>query len=463
MYRLWILALAMLGGCATYQPRPIHPADLAQAFEQRSLASDALRDCLGRQLGVPVESWPLPRWNRGMLTLVAICNSPLLDVARDQVDTATAGTAAASARANLALQFPFEYALNPSSANSRYTTGPELDIPLETGGKRAHQIAQAGYLAEAARFSLADETWKVRSQVRDALLKVFAATQRSLFLSDKVERQRQILDMWRQREQLGAAAMPDVRHAEIQWRQAQAELSAAKLAQHDARASLAAVLGVPFGVIDAAPLDLAEFGSAGAPPPSPAARHAALFRRADLRGALAEYEASQAALQLEISKQYPDVHIGAGYTYDAGTSKISLGLASVTLPLLDRNQGAIAVAAAKRSEAAARFTVLQDSILVALEHALASYRDSRAALQVATANQVLARRQLDGVAARMAAGEVDRLALAQAQSDYQINALERLAALVSAQQAAGMLEDAMQRPLAAPLGAAASADYIRTR
>lgn len=462
MYCSWILPLAILGGCATYQPRPIQPAQLAQTFEQRSLTSDALRDCLGRQLGHPVESWPLPRWNRAMFTLVAICNSPLLNIARAQVDTANAGAEVAGARANPALQFPFEYATNSSAAHP-YTTGPQLDIPLETGGKRNHRIDQAGYLAEAARCSLANEAWQVRSQVRDALLKVFATTQRSLFLSDKLERQRQILDMWRQREQLGAAARPDTRHAEIQWRQTQAELTAAELAQHDARASLATVIGLPFGVTDAAPLDLTEFGLVGTPPPAPAASHAAIFRRADLRGALAEYEARQAALQLEIAKQYPDVHIGAGYIYDAGTSKISLGLASVTLPLLDRNQGAIAVAEAKRSEAAARFAALQDGILVALEHALASYRDSRAALQAATANQVVARKQLDGVAARLAAGEVDRLTLAQAQSDYQTDAIERLAALVSAQQAAGMLEDAMQRPLALPLAPAASTDYIRTR
>jgi outer membrane protein TolC len=70
-------------------------------------------------------------------------------------------------------------------------------------------------------------------------------------------------------------------------------------------------------------------------------RRAALQSRPDILAALAEYAASQAALQLEIAKQYPDVHLQPGYQFDQGDSKWSLGL-TVELPVLHQNQGPIA-------------------------------------------------------------------------------------------------------------------------
>ena len=58
---------------------------------------------------------------------------------------------------------------------------------------------------------------------------------------------------------------------------------------------------------------------------------------------LAEYQASQSALQLEIARQYPDVQLGPGYEFDQGDNKWMLGL-GVTLPVFNQNQGAIAAA-----------------------------------------------------------------------------------------------------------------------
>jgi outer membrane protein TolC len=447
MYRPWILAGAMLAGCAAYQPKPIAPAQLAQGFAERSLASEALRAHLERQLGHPIDSWPLARWDRTTLALAAGFYSPALEIARAQWNTAKAGVSAAGARQNPVLQFPFEYITNPSGTGHPYTTGPMLDLAVETTHRRGYRVEQAAFLAEAARLNLANEAWKVRSQVRDGLLAVFAETKRTQILERKVERQQHILQMWRRRQSLGAAGKPDVARAETLLAQAQSELAAANRAQLDARARLAAAVGVPLAILDAAPLDLSEFERAGIPPPAAEARRAAIFRRTDLLGALAEYETSQAALQVEIAKQYPDVHIGLGYTYDAGLNKISLGLASVTLPLLDRNQGAIAQAEARRSEAAARVAALQDGILIALDHALARYQRSLDALRLSDAGVAASGRELDSIATRFAAGALDRLALTQAQLDYQASAIDHFAAAVEVQQAAGMLEDAMQQPL----------------
>ena len=44
----------------------------------------------------------------------------------------------------------------------------------------------------------------------------------------------------------------------------------------------------------------------------------ALLGRSDILSALADYAASQAALQLAVAKQYPDVHLTPGYSWNAG-------------------------------------------------------------------------------------------------------------------------------------------------
>jgi outer membrane protein TolC len=72
-------------------------------------------------------------------------------------------------------------------------------------------------------------------------------------------------------------------------------------------------------------------------------RRQALLARPDALIALSDYAASQSALQLEIAKQYPDLHLGPGYQFDQGEHKWEMGF-SLELPLLNRNQGPIAEA-----------------------------------------------------------------------------------------------------------------------
>src|SRR5205807_9905942 len=140
------------------------------------------------------------------------------------------------------------------------------------------------------------------------------------------------------------------------------------------------------------------------------ARRAALLGRADLLSSLATYAASQAALQLEIAKQYPDVHLGPGYMYDQGSDKWGLGL-TIPLPILSQNRGPIAEAQARRREAAARFLALQDKIINDIDRAVAEYAVSYQKLQ--TADRVLEAdlRQDQTLRRLLRPGDVSRLTL----------------------------------------------------
>src|SRR5207248_2800150 len=118
--------------------------------------------------------------------------------------------------------------------------------------------------------------------------------------------------------------------------------------------------------------------------PSAEARQQPLLGRPDILATLADYAATESLLQLEIARQYPDLHLSPGYQFDQGEHKWSLGLWA-ELPVLNQNQGPIAEAKARREETAARFTVLQAKVIAEIDRALAA---RTAALEQLT-NQVL--------------------------------------------------------------------------
>src|SRR5581483_5053152 len=177
-------------------------------------------------------------------------------------------------------------------------------------------------------------------------------------------------------------------------------------------------------------------------------RRQALLGRADLLSALSDYAASQAALQLEIARQYPDIHLGPSYNYDQNNQKIFLGI-TMDLPVLNQNQGPIAEAEARRTQAAARFNELQTKVINEIDGAVMSYRATEQQLSSLDTLLVAQRKQTESVAAQVNAGAADPLDLLNAQLELSVGELARLDGHLRLEQALGAIEDALQRPAAA--------------
>src|SRR5439155_21623609 len=118
------------------------------------------------------------------------------------------------------------------------------------------------------------------------------------------------------------------------------ELNQARRQIAESRVSVADAVGLPVSALAGVDLafDFSTPADAASNLTSPEARRQALQTRPDILSALAQYAATQSALQLEIARQYPDVHLGTGYQFDEGQNKCALG-ATVELPVLNRNQG----------------------------------------------------------------------------------------------------------------------------
>ncbi|MBW4054313.1 MAG: TolC family protein [Proteobacteria bacterium] len=246
-----------------------------------------------------------------------------------------------------------------------------------------------------------------------------------------------------------ACTAPEASQAHIALDGTRVNLAKAERQSQDERAQMAAVIGLPVDALAHIRIGFETFERIYPDIPAADVRRQAILNRADVAAALAEYAASQAALQLEIARQYPDIHIGPGYVFDAGAEKFVLLLSNIVVPLFNQHKGAIAEAEAGRTEAAARINAVQARAIDATARAVQDYRAARENLLIAESLLAAQKRQLQEVHTSFEAGETDRLTLTLAQHEFYTQALISQDALLQLQRSIGLLEDAMQRPLSA--------------
>lgn len=436
-----LLAVALTSGCVQFTSREVRLADSAEAFERRSLDSPNLHAFLHEQ---GQRAFGDGVWDFETLALVAYYFHPSLDVARAELDAARAAEITAGARPNPTLGL--SPALNTSSGGvSPWMVGLQIDLPIETAGKRGLRVVAARHRTEAARLRLTGAAWMVRVNVRKALLELADATERTRLIVRQMAKQENALAAMEQKLAAGAIPGRELSAPRTALARLKKEREDARVLAAESRARIAAALGLPEHAL---PAELsAKADVAGAE--ILAAREAkgrALTSRADLLAALADYAAAQAVLRLEVAKQFPDVHLGPGYEFDQGENKWSLGL-SVELPVFNRNQGPIAEAEAKRRETAARVLALQASIASEVEQAVAKWDGAKrrlAALEELVGEQ---KRQAELAATNLSAGAGERLDVLLAEGELAGAELLRWEATVQAAQAFAGLEAATQHPL----------------
>src|SRR5262249_6173980 len=235
------------------------------------------------------------------------------------------------------------------------------------------------------------------------------------------------LNLLEQRLKAGAIASSELTLARVALEKTQLDFADSERTRADAQARLAESIGIPLNALRAVEIasELPEPAGKVDELASAEMRRQALQSRPDILAALADYAASQSALQLEIAKQYPDVHLSPGYQYDQGDNKWSLGI-TFELPVLNQNQGPIAEAAARRTAAEARFNALQAKVLGEIERATAVYQASEKNLSTLEALAAAQEKQRESVAAQLKAGAADQLDLVSAQIELGAAALVRV-------------------------------------
>ena len=435
-------------GCVRFTARPLSPEQTASTFQARTLATPELRSFMETNMGTALPSWPLPEWDLSGLTLAAFFYQPDLDVARAKWAIASAGIRTAGEHPNPTLSVTPAYNTT-THIPSPWLVTPSLDVPIETAGKRGYRLDQSRHLAEAARWNLLTDASQVRGRVRRSFLDLYAAGENQKLIRDHQGLQGENLHLLEAQYKAGAISAFELTQARLATGNASLTLLDAERQQVEAKSQLAEAIGVPVTALAETRFNFSNFVSMPRPVPAEEARRQALLGRPDILASLSDYAASEAALQLEIAKQYPDVHLSPGYEFDQGDNKWSLGL-TVTLPVLNQNRGGIGEAEARRLEAREAFLALQAKVMAEIDRALAGYEV--ALRKAATAQALVAdlEKQERSTRAMLEAGEISKSELAALRLQLSVTALARLDAFVKSHQALGQLEEALRTPLNVP-------------
>jgi outer membrane protein TolC len=447
----WVLAIGALGlvpqGCATYHARPLKPAAFQSHFRARSLTNPNLKKFIAQQPIKDHSGFPRVQ-NLSTLVAAAWYYSPALRVQLAQLAVDQANMITASQSPNPTVAFSPTYAAKAGPGINPWILGFNFNIPIETAGRRSDRMAQAKALAQAGRYDLGQIAWNVRQGVRQALINYGFAQKQVRLLRQQSQNTALILQLVQSRFHAGDISRPVYTAAEIQARQAVLALVAAQGQARQRRIQLAAAMSLPVRALADVQLSYSQIIKT---PPVRTLNmqhlsRAALLNRMDIQALLAQYQAAEAALKLQIARQYPNIQLGPGYSFNQGANEFTLGF-SMALPIFNQNQGAIAAANAQRLVIAAELEQKQTTVITQIRSALSQYRSALRQLRTADAIEIQARTQLLATRSAFKAGAQSRLALSESQ--LALNTFEQavLQARLSAVVALGNLENVLEKPL----------------
>jgi cobalt-zinc-cadmium efflux system outer membrane protein len=373
---------------------------------------------------------------------------PDLDVARAGWQEAQAAIITAGGRPNPDFGFTASFVRGGEPGIIPWILQPGVALVIETAGKRGHRIAQADALSDVSRFAIADVAWAVRSTVRAHLLDhVLAERELDVVRAEEAIRA-DYAGALQTKLDFGDAVRQDVDFARLELQRLRVTVRAAESRVEETRTALAGAIGIraaslrPIRVTHPSLDTLAPLGALDVP----SLERDALLSRTDILGALATHEAAEAALRVEVARQFPDVQIGPGFRWRENERRWVFDF-GVPIPLLNRNDGPIAEAVARRERAAAHVLARQAATVDAIARSSSRYAGALRELQ--TAREVLTAADTRHAAVReqFDLGDVDRTALLGADLEVIIARAQATTALRKAQLELGSLEHALQRPL----------------
>jgi outer membrane protein, heavy metal efflux system len=440
----WVAAL--MASCASSPPpAPVSPAQTLADFSARRL--EALP-----QLPRATAGWDRAQWLTAALEL-----NPQLAQQRAEVVAVAAAERTAAEIPNPNMELFAEY-LKTAAASPAWLYGVSLDFLLRRPGERARARQQAAVHTALAQSELSESIWEVRAGLRQALLDEVSGQAEAVLLDALVKDRQGLLDADRARLTLGDLARAQLLVDEMEAMRAVQRQQQARARVADARARLAAAVGVPASALEGVPVrwdNWAAIEQLSADTPE-RWRNEALIARPQIIGALREYDLAEITLQGEVAKRWPQLRITPAYAWggegvredplDQIASESALGV-SFELPIFNQHQGPIGEALGRRSAAGEHLKAVQAAIYAQIDRAELAWPSAQRAWSATQRLALMSAEQREAQRRALAVGASDRseaLTGEIAATEAQLAVLE---SAYAAQVAFGALEDAYRRPL----------------
>ncbi|GJG95427.1 TolC family protein [Cupriavidus pauculus] len=287
----------------------------------------------------------------GQLTLdtalaLAGAQNPTLSAARIEVDASEGGITQARVIPNPEISVQME-----DTRQATRTTTAQMNLPVELGGKRSARIGAAQRARDVAQAQLGTVQADLRATVIGAFFNVLIAQERIRLAAGSVDIARRGADAAARRVAAGKISPVEETKAQVELANAQLERAEADAGLVAARQTLSTLWGNPAPRFSEADGKLDNL---------PARPEAALLRQSldnapALLASERELDRRQADINVQRSRQYPDVTVSVGAKRDNGAPERGtfpvLGIA-LPLPLFDRNQGNLYTAIRQADKAA---------------------------------------------------------------------------------------------------------------
>ena len=341
-----LLPIGLLAGCVSYRPAPLSPA-LPAARDMAIVSADAQK--IDRPFLAPQAidlSQPL---TANALAVIAVLENPDLKAQRARLGVTDAQVFAARLLPDPSVQVGYDKLLSGPDMFDAFTGQLALDI----GALRTARVTRESGDAtrRQVRLDLAWAEWQTAGQARLQGVRVLALEQQLAIARTSMLAAERLFAATR-----NAAGRGDLAGSDTDTRR-QAALDAEtrlRIAENDltrARGDLNQLLGLPPELM----VRIAPPPAPPIPPPTNVLVEQALVRRLDLRALRAGYDAAEADVHKAVLDQFPNLSITAAGGRDT-SNNYTLGPAvGFTLPLWNRNRGAIAVAKATRGQLHAEY------------------------------------------------------------------------------------------------------------
>lgn len=406
-----LVAALALAGCASYAPQLL-PDRVSLATDARAVTVDTARLPF-RSLATHVFD-PADGLDMDEVAMLAVANNPQLRQARDAVGVARAQAFAAGLLPDPQLGSSFDHPTNGAAGNTNaFNLNPTFDASALLLRSSRRGAAQAE--AQRVQLDLLWQEWQVVSQARLLYTRILAQeavraeleSERAL-LSERYRRSRDALAAGNVTIDFASALLAALQGIEKQLN----DLERSRLRN---RTSLNALLGL----VPTAPLALA--GKPEAVAFDPAAVRASLERRLalrpDLQALRAGYRSQEQKFRGAVIAQFPALNVGLTRARDtSGLYTLGFGL-TLSLPILNRNRGNIAIEAATRRRLFDEYQTRLDSayaeVAVALENQpLLEAQLRRVGAGLAELREVAARAEAAFRTGNFAAADYTRLRIA---------------------------------------------------
>ena len=348
---LAIVALSVIAGCQSYEPRPLDPATHRETWHSRTPADDSVT-AFAERLSDATPDKPVAYDASDGISLaegelIALVYNPDLRMARLRAGVALA-TADHAGRWDDP-QLSADLLRITESVSDPWIVGVGLGITLPISGRLEAEKARADATYQAQLYKVAEAEWMTRHQVRLAWQEWSAAKIRLQQQEQLIETIGTLTEMTNKLADAGEMPRTESGLFAIELMQRRYELRRLRGKVEESQQRLRALMGLsPMATLELTPQVIAV----GAV--EDMAEKPSLGNNLSLARLYQEYEVAEQTLRREVRKQYPDLTIGPVVENEEGQSRIGLS-GGIPLPILNANKQGIAEAKAERELARAAY------------------------------------------------------------------------------------------------------------